>query len=209
MATGEEIKKIYTAMKSVCREASQMLIEVGAELDRHRFKRQNSQVMWELSKAVENPAVWLPYFQQMVFISQLPAKSGRAIGIQILFDDPYSRIDLMFPIVLCGVMEWTAAHKPVGSNNFFTLCIKANEPRGLESDLPFYRARFEDGWDCSEALGYFLPLVAVEDRAKLVSLVVEPCLKMFDGNLEAARSAVNAVALKPQQFIGNYSLAEP
>jgi hypothetical protein len=205
MASGEDIKKIYAAMKSVYTEASQMLIELGSELARCGFTRQNSAIMWEMSQAVENPSKWLPYFQQRIFTPSDLTKASRTIGVQILFDDPDGRIDLVYPIILCGVLEWAAEHKPVGSNNFYTLCLKVKNPNEVECDAPFYKARFTGGWDCSETIGYFLPLVAVEDRKKLVSLVVEPCIQLFEGNRDAARSAVDGVALTPQHFISNYS----
>jgi hypothetical protein len=205
MASGEDIRKIYTAMKSICNEASQMLAEIAGELARHKFKRQNAAIIWGTSAAVENPGKWLPYFQQRIFVPQDSAKASRKIGAQILFDEPEGRIDLVFPIVLCGILEWATEHKPVGSDNFYNLCLRVKNPGEVECDPPFYKARFPSSWDCSEATGYFLPLVALEDREKLVSLVVRPCLQLFDGNRDAARSAVDGAALTPQQFISDYS----
>jgi hypothetical protein len=205
MASGEEIRKVFVAMKSICNEASQMLIELGGELARKGFQRQNAAIIWQTSATVDFPRYWLPYFLQRIFVAQDPAKAGRAMGVQILFDEPEGKIDLTVPIVLCGILEWKAEHKPVGSNNFYNLCLRVKSATDVESDPPFYTARFPTSWDCSEATGYFLPLVALEDRTKLLSLVVEPCLQLFKGNRDRARSAVEGVALTPQQFIGDYS----
>jgi hypothetical protein len=106
MATGEDIRKVYVAMKTICAEASQMLAAFQGEMSRKGFKCVNAGgVLWGTSNAVGKPSYWLPYFLQTIFVSGDVNKATSAIGLQILFDEPEGRIDLVFPVVLCGVLE--------------------------------------------------------------------------------------------------------
>jgi len=206
MATGEEIRTVYVALKTICTEASQMLSTLQGEMSRKGFKCLNTGgVLWDTSEDVGNPIYWLPYFLQMVFVSGDVSRATRAIGVQILFDDPNGRIDLLFPVVLCGVMDWSADHRPAGSNNFYDLCLKANDRVETEPDPPFFRRRFADSWDCREAIGYFLRLVALEDRTKLIELVVNPCIDLFNRKVDFARSAITGCSLTPHEFLGESS----
>jgi hypothetical protein len=65
---------------------------------------------------------------------------------------------------------------------------------------PFYGATFTSKADCVRGEGYFLRLETLENRARLTSLIVEPCLELLEGNSDAARNLVKQQALEDKDF---------
>lgn len=202
---GADIKRIYDAMKSLCIETSQMLSEIKGELAKNHFQQKNPTTSWYRSGAIDQPSFWLPYFLQVLFSQRDGEWGDRAVGVVVLFDDGYAGL-VKYPIVVCGVLRGLSEQKPIGSDNFVNFCSKPAIWKEAEYHTPFFTARFPKSSDCSELTAYFLELVSLEDRAKLISLVVQPCLDLFQDNLDAARSAVEGAAVTPKDFLADPSI---
>jgi hypothetical protein len=50
-------------------------------------------------------------------------------------------------------------------------------------------------------MGYFLPLHSLVDRRALSSLIVNPCIDLFEGKIEAAESAIKNLSVVPKDFL--------
>jgi hypothetical protein len=65
----------------------------------------------------------------------------------------------------------------------------------------FHKANFPTTSDCSQIMGYFLPLHSLVDRRALSSLIVNPCIDLFEGKIEAAESAIKNLSVVPKDFL--------
>jgi hypothetical protein len=202
MANGVEIKAAYDSLREVCYATSLMLSELRRELDyKAQLTQKNSTIMPWKSALFDQPRMWLPYHQQLLFCEKRSNRwASEAIGIDVYFDDGYhARQTLKYPVVFCGVLRGIAAQNPIPSFNFYELC--ANAHKNICHEAPFYSAGFKKTQDCTDAIGYYLALDRLEDRARLVALIVVPCLALLKYDVDAARTAIGSVALKVQDFV--------
>jgi hypothetical protein len=207
MATGPEIRRVYESAKAIFLETSQMLSEIKGELANNSLRQKNSAMLLGGSAALDRPRLWLPYNQQIVFSRRENNHwEDRAVAVNILFDDAYyGEVDLKFPIALCGILKGVAGQKPVGSDNFSDFGCKPELWSRAKYDAPFFSLEFAKNTDSAEATGYFLPLVSLEDRGKLVSLVVSPCLKLLNEDVQGSRSIIAGAAILPRDFLADRS----
>ena len=198
---GEDIKKVYDAARAICLETGDMLRALEGEMIKQKFEQkiQNKRMT---TYDLGSPGEWMPYFLELVF-AKPGSESKRGIGIAVLFDT-LDRRQLQFPVVFCGVLDFPTSITKNFSYNLYNLC-SLNTKNLSEMDKPFYRAKFAGTGDFSEGVGYFLRLESLENRQSLISLIVEPCVLLFNHNPEAARSAVSELALGIEGFLPNGS----
>jgi hypothetical protein len=194
---GTEIKKIYDAARSVFLLTDEMLRALEGEMATRGFQQkvQNKRMTsYDLGRASE----WMPYFLELVFAKR-GSDQRRGVGVAVLFD-VFDRRQLEFPIVFSGVLDFPRMITNGFSYNLFELCsLNRDKIKQLEHEAPFYTATFANS-DFSKGIGYFLRLDSLQDRSCLTSLIVEPCLELLNGNLDAARSAITQIAVGDKEF---------
>jgi hypothetical protein len=202
MATGREIKQIYDSIKRICRETSQMLTVIHDNFGRQGFgiATKNSSVMWGTSTSYSSPDYWLPYFQQMLFAPRVESNPNRAVGVNVLFDDPDPVGDLgnVIPFVSCGVLSWKNGSCAQRSDEFYGAGWHPEDPGNTSFTPPLYHTVYENK-DCREITFYLLPLDVINSEDAVVSLVVEPLLSLYRGEHETVISRVKNVAISMEQ----------
>jgi hypothetical protein len=198
MATGREIKQIYDAMKRICRETSQMLTVIHDNFGRQGFviATKNSSVMWGTSSSYSSPDYWLPYFQQILFAPKEKSNPNRAVGINILFDDP--ELDNVIPFASCGVLSWKDDSYAQRSDEFYGAGWHPEDPGKTSFTPPLYKTVYANK-DCREITFYLLPLDIINSEDAVVSLVVEPLLSLYKGEHETVVARVKDVAISVDQ----------
>jgi hypothetical protein len=207
MANGREIKQIYDAMKRICSESSQMLKVIRDNFDEKSFKCLNaSKVMWDTSKAIDDGTYWLPYFQQLLFVPKDQIAPKKALGVNILFDEPGGGIDNVIPFVTCGLLSWEKGSTEKTSNHLWGAgWWDGDEPPRPKTTFspPLYRTVFaKSGNDCEKITYYLLPLDELKSENTVVSLIVKPLLDLYKGEDEKVRSAVRSVAITLEEVKG-------
>jgi hypothetical protein len=195
---GVKIRKHYASMKAIFVETSEMLSALVGQFERRGYKQRNSAIR-SGSNALSQPGEWLPYFLQVLFSRPEPRTGFNAIGVNILFDDAYERqIELTFPVVFCGVLQMLTDPKAY-SDALYQTCrtTKVN----LVQSGAFQKANFPATSDYSQIMGYFLPLHFLVDRQALSSLIVNPCINLFEGKVEAVESAIKNLSVTPKDFL--------
>lgn len=198
--TGLEIKKVYDAARSICLQTGEMLRALEAEMGKKQFDQrvQNKRMT---TYDLGSPAEWMPYFLEIIFAKREQNIAYRGIGVAVLFDD-LEQQSLEFPIVFAGVLDFPNPITKNFSCNLYNLCtFKIGE---VKYDRPLYSAVFKGKSDFGEAQGYFLRLEALENREKLRSLIVEPCLALFGGDAGKARAAVSECALEAKPLFRDW-----
>jgi hypothetical protein len=196
---GTEIKKVYDAARSLFLLTDEMLRALEAEMAKSGFEQkiQNKRMTsYDLGRATE----WMPYFLELVFAKRGPDQR-RGIGVAVLFD-VLDRRHLEFPVVFAGVLDFPRTITNGFSYNLFEFCrLNRDRMKDLEHEAPFYTATFASiGNEFSKGVGYFLRLESLQDRSCLASLIVEPCLELFNSNLVTAGSAIAQVAVVDKEF---------
>lgn len=54
--------------------------------------------------------------------------------------------------------------------------------------------------DFSSGVGYFLRIESLHDRQRLTSLIIDPCVALFNDDPDAARSELSDSALEAKEF---------
>jgi hypothetical protein len=203
MATGREIKEIYDSMKKICRETSQMLSVVHDNFGLQGFviATKNSGVMWGTSASYLNPGYWLPYFQQMLFAPKGNSNTNRAVGVNILFDDPDGNLDNVIPFVSCGVVSWKEGVSAKPSNEFYNAGWYPEQLVKTSFTPPLYKTTYTNK-DCREITFYLLPLDIINSENAILSLVVEPLLGLYKEEYETVVARVKDVAITVDQVKG-------
>ena len=195
---GVKISRHYASMKAIFVETSEMLSALAGQFERRGYKQRNNAIR-SGSNALSLPGQWLAYFLQVLFSRQEPGTGFNVIGVNVLFDDACERqIELTFPVVFCGVLQMITDPKAI-SDALYQTCRTAKV--NLVQLGAFQKANFPATWDCSQIMGYFLPLHSLVDRQALSSLIVNPCTDLFEGKIEAAESAIKNLSVAPKDFL--------
>lgn len=83
MATSREMKEVYDAMERICFETAELLKALDDMMEKRGFTFTKSELRWEMSKAVDKPNSWLPYFSQRIYRKK--ENNNKAIGVNIMF----------------------------------------------------------------------------------------------------------------------------
>jgi len=151
----------------------------------------NSSVMWDTSTSYSEPDSWLPFFQQMRFRREGEEQFDRAVAINVLLDDPY--LQNAIPFVSCGCITLTR-----GKNREFLSRSDEMYDAGLGGEIkhtsPFYDTKFTKH-NCDEIRNYFLPLDVIESEERVILLIVEPLIELYNGNQEGAAKKIEGFAI--------------
>lgn len=194
MATGKEIKMVYNAMKRICIETSNLISVVSDTFEKQSFKPlYGSKVMWDMSRSYLAPKMWLPYFQQRLFIKNRGNKS-RGIGINILFDD--EEFDNKIPVISCGLLV-AKKDKLVTPNNdlYFAGWDSEKFTDGKITYKFLYKTEFEDTSIYEYIINYFIPLDKITGQTAVKELIIEPLILMYNNDFSRAEKMIAKDAL--------------
>lgn len=174
MATGKEIKQIYGAMLKICKETGKLIATVNDMLVDKGFRPVgNNSVMWDLSTSYLEPASWLPYFQQRIFIKGNCVSKG--IGINVIFDGGILANEI--PFVSCGLIDMSDG-QPVSKNDDFYYAGWHGEKIRELANKVFYQTDYPER---CKILNYFLPLDVLTGPGKVDELIIRPLVLLYDG----------------------------
>jgi len=195
MSVGKEIKSLYDEMLKVFSETSHFISVLNDLFVSKGWQPVGGNaVMWDRSNHYAYPRFWMPYFQQRIFT--LGPDSRHAVGINILFDEPYGDISNTIPFISC-------------------VCITMEDGQPLGKSDEIYGA----GWDSDAMLdkdfskiyksyypgrmtlvNYFLPFDIITNQESVTAYILQPLVQMYEGEIGEAYEAIEGVCLTKEEL---------
>lgn len=191
MVTGKQIKEIFDAMQTICYEVSELIKATNDLFIEKKFEPSGgTAVMWDRSNSYLRPEMWLPYFQQRVFIKR--KEPSKAVGINIMFDNGKNVI----PFISCGLIAGRGNKQVYTSNDFYYAGWHDEENISLiEPGKVLYKSNFPESKVTDYIINYFLPLESIRGLKEVKNLIVDPLIKLYQGKLEDVEQAVKDKAI--------------
>jgi len=170
MATSREMKEVYDAMERICFETGDLLKALDDLMQKQGFTFTKTELRWDMSKAVDKPDSWLPYFSQRIY-RKMP-NDEKVIGVNIMFKTFAPDNKLFF--ISCGRIDGRNAGSK--SDQFYSAGWNEGDKPQQIPDTKIYHTIFKD----CKIWNYFIPLHIVIDLETLEKYIVKPLIGLYN-----------------------------